>query len=125
MSNEIDNPSSPKPSYYAIIPANVRYSKNLEPNAKLLYGEITALSGAEGYCWASNQYFANLYDVSVRTIQRWISSLAANNFVRIEAVDQNANSLRKIYIVSESQPIQNGSQRHDKNVRGATKMSPK
>ena len=32
-----------KPRYYAIIPANVRYS-DLKPNAKLLYGEITALS---------------------------------------------------------------------------------
>ena len=29
------------PNYYAIIPANVRYA-DLKPNAKLLYGEITA-----------------------------------------------------------------------------------
>ena len=47
-------------SYYAIIPANVRYDPDLTPNAKLLYGEITALTNDKGYCWASNNYFANL-----------------------------------------------------------------
>ena len=32
-----------KPNYYAINPADVRYSKKLTPNATLLYAEITAL----------------------------------------------------------------------------------
>lgn len=62
-------------SYYAIIPANVRYDKDLAPNAKLLYGEITALCNEKGYCWATNQYFAELYNVSDRTIKNWISQL--------------------------------------------------
>lgn len=70
-----------KPNYYAIIPAKVRYSKKLTPNAKLLYAEITALSNKDNVCWASNKYFSNLYNVSTVTISRWISSLVKNNFI--------------------------------------------
>lgn len=68
-------------SYYAIIPANVRYDKDLAPNAKLLYGEITALCNEKGYCWASNQYFAELYGVSVLSVKRWVNSLVNKGYV--------------------------------------------
>lgn len=69
-------------AYYAIIPANVRYDKDLVPNAKLLYGEITALCNEKGYCWASNQYFAELYNVSDRTIKNWINQLADKGYIQ-------------------------------------------
>ena len=78
---------SDKPNYYAIIPADVRYS-NLKPNAKLLYGEITALSGKLGYCYASNNYFSDLYGVSKNTVSRWISDLNKLGFINIE-VERN------------------------------------
>jgi rubrerythrin len=61
--------------FFAIIPATVRYDKSIPQGAKLLYAEITALAKKKGYCWASNEYFANLYDTSERTIIRWVQSL--------------------------------------------------
>lgn len=70
-------------SYYAIIPAEVRYDKDLPPNAKLLYGEITALCNKEGYCFASNEYFANLYGVSKRSITGWIAALADKGYITV------------------------------------------
>jgi hypothetical protein len=84
-----------KPNFYAIIPANVRYDTDLTPSAKLLYGEISALSNAQGFCWATNAYFAELYNMSARNVSRLISSLADKGFIRIELINDFE---RKIYI---------------------------
>lgn len=86
-----------EPNYYAIIPANVRYDKALKPNAKLLYGEITALAQRDGYCWATNEYFAALYEVDHKTISRWISQLRECGYIGVELIPGDGNK-RKITI---------------------------
>ena len=73
-------------SYYAIIPANVRYDPNLKDKAKLLYGEITALCNEKGYCWATNDYFANLYGVSKTTISLLIKNLIEGGYVESQII---------------------------------------
>jgi len=83
-----------KPNYYAIIPANVRYS-SLKPNAKLLYGEITALSNKLGFCFASNTYFADLYGVSKNTISSWISDLKKAGFISVELIKDSNKQITK------------------------------
>ncbi len=88
-------------SYYAIIPANVRYDKDLAPNAKLLYGEITALCNEKGYCWASNQYFADLYHSSISAVQKWVSALVKKGYINLELVYKEGTKQvlhRKLYI---------------------------
>ena len=91
-------------SYYAIIPANVRYDKDLPANAKLLYGEITALANEKGYCWASNAYFADLYAVSQRTIIRWINDLADKKHIISEKIyKENSKEIaeRRLWIATK------------------------
>ena len=82
-------------NYYAIIPAHVRYCSDLQPNAKLFFGEITALSNHEGYCYASNEYFSNLYKVSERQIINWVNALEAQKFITV--IIEKGNQ-RKIFI---------------------------
>jgi len=96
-----------KKSYYAIIPADVRYDKKLCANAKLLYGEITALCNEKGYCWASNDYFAQLYEKTEETVSRWISQLIKQNYINAEYIKRGFEiTERRIYILDcqKSQP---------------------
>lgn len=92
-----------KPNFYAIIPAHVRYSKDIEMGAKLLYAEITSLTHAAGYCWATNQYFADLYDVDYSTVRRWIKSLKDHKFIFIEVEKKGIQTSRKIWVSLEIQ----------------------
>lgn len=73
-------------SYYAIIPANVRYNEKLTPNAKLLYWEITALCNEKWFCRANNQYFSDLYKKSKVSISKRISQLESYWYIETEII---------------------------------------
>lgn len=75
-----------KPNYYAVIPAEIRYDKKIKDKAKLLYGEIVALSNKEGVCFASNKYFADLYGVSNTTISLLIKELIKNGYIESQII---------------------------------------
>lgn len=110
MNNQPQHEES-KPAYYAIVPANVRYA-DIPNGAKLLYGEITALCNQKGYAWATNKYFADMYSVSARTIQRWVQALIDAQFIAVTLVN---TQLRQITITQMS-PMTKMSPPHDKNV---------
>lgn len=93
------NASAPsQPGFYAIIPASVRYCKDIPAAAKLLFGEIVALTSVKGYCFAQNPYFMDLYDVDRSTIKRWLAALAGQGFIRVE-LDPSTNE-RRIYALA-------------------------
>jgi hypothetical protein len=89
-----------RPGYYAVIPADVRYDDRLPANAKLLYGEITALANAKGFCYASNDYFCQLYGFSERTISRLFGALESSGYIRreVERDKDGTVTSRKIWI---------------------------
>ena len=107
-----------QPNFYGILPATVRYCEGLIPNAKLLYCEITALCSAKGHCWASNSYFAKLYDVSDYTVSRWISQLQSFGFISV-VVNKTAGNQRLIYI-KDSPPI---AEKRKRGLRKSAKPS--
>ena len=91
------------PNYYSIITADVRYSKDLSFFEKVLYSDITALSNKNGYCNASNKYFAKIFGKSVSTITRAISNLVENGFLENVLIRDENNEIteRKLYLNSK------------------------
>lgn len=84
-------------SYWAQLPSEVRYSGELSSTAKLLYAELSALIGEDGYCWATNTYFAGVLGVSERTISRMITQMESAGFIRCEMAATDNGSERRIY----------------------------
>ena len=89
-----------KPGYYSVIPSHVRYDEDLKPMEIIMYGELTALANFYGYSYATNSYFAKLYNVHKNTVSLWINKLKEKGYIRVEIIRNENNEIeqRKIYI---------------------------
>jgi len=86
-----------KPTYYGVLPAEVRYHPKLNSSQKVLYTEIDALSTKKGYCFASNAYFADLYGVHKGTISAWIKALKDAKSIKVfYEINKGNVEIRKI-----------------------------
>ncbi len=95
-----------QPSYYSILPAPVRYDKNLTPNAKILYAEITSLTNQVGFCYATNRYFEELYKVSTQSINFWLQQLEKNGYIKRHLYrDKGTKEILNRYITIFEKPI--------------------
>lgn len=55
----------------------------------------------KGYCWATNQYFADLYHCSVSAVKKWVSALVKKGYISLELVYKEGTRQvlqRKLYI---------------------------
>lgn len=97
-----------KPSYWAVLPATVRYDEKIPASAKLIYAEISALTEKRGFCYASNEYLMQLFGVSERTLQRHLKALEGCGYIQILDGDGGVGR-RKIFagINPLSNPVKN------------------
>lgn len=97
-----------KPSYWAVLPAAIRYDPEIPASAKLLFAEISSLTESRGYCYASNEYFLKLFGMAERTLQRHLKALESAGYIRI-LDGSGGKSRRKIYagINPLSYPVKN------------------
>lgn len=92
-----------EPGLYAVVPMNVLTDGSLRPNAKLLYGMISSLATARGYCWASNQYLGEPLGLDGKTVSALVRNLSTRGYIRVEVSRDASITLgteRKIYIAT-------------------------
>ncbi|MCZ0772679.1 helix-turn-helix domain-containing protein [Campylobacter hepaticus] len=79
----------------AMVPAFIRYSKDLSPMEKLIWIELSVNMNEHGYCKASLNDFAKVFYVSKNTISRAINKLKKLDLIDIE---ENSGKKRKFLI---------------------------
>ena len=84
------------------IPRDIWLSEQLSMMEKVLFVEIHSLDNARG-CYASNGYFAEFFQVSIRQITRYVASLQKHGFITVtvrnrnERVIRTAGKYRRVY----------------------------
>lgn len=84
--------------YLHYIPAVVFDDDSLPANCKLLFSLLSALTKAEGYCWANNKYLADKMKVDRDTVSGWIGQLSKKNYIVLEFDDEKTKAGRKIFM---------------------------
>ena len=96
--NEEPDKTVKRSNWDSLLPAAVRYDSRLKGDAKVLYSEILLLSNKAGYCYATDQHLAALFDKRRETINRYIKSLVKYGYIKIESTRQGKTVVeRKIY----------------------------
>jgi len=78
------------------IPDKVRYNNELTFFARLIYTDILSLAKKENFCFATNQYFADLYNVSQKTVSISIKELEKEFCISVELTKDSRGTYRKI-----------------------------
>jgi hypothetical protein len=70
-----------QPSWAAVIPNKYLYAKDINSVQKILIGLISGLSNIKGYCFATNDYFAEILDLSKVRVSQLITDLEKKGYL--------------------------------------------
>jgi len=96
-------------NWAAIIPSRYLMAKDINSSQKLLIGLISSLSNLKGYCFASNDYLANLLDISKTTVSHLISDLEHKGYIgrAIYRNDKQQIEQRILVLILDKQVVLN------------------
>lgn len=83
-----------------VIPTSLLGDNRLTSNERLLLIDILSLCKKKGYCWATNEYFKNLFNVSNQTISKSISSLSKYDYIVLEYDRKEKNNSKRVIRIS-------------------------
>lgn len=84
-----------------VFPTSLLGDNNLTSLERLLLIYILSLCKKYGYCWATNEFFCNSFNVSKQTISKSISSLSNYGYIVLQYDKKEKNNSKRKIIVSE------------------------
>lgn len=108
----IDNTSSAATEthqgIFLMIPGFISDDADIDDSTAILFGRIMQLSNAKGYCWASDEYLANLTRVSVREVKYRIKKLEDKGYITRDTHNEGFCRKRKIYPIYSQKTFTKG-----------------
>lgn len=90
-----------EPFIKLVFPTSILGDYNLTPLERLLLIYILSLCKKYGYCWATNEFFSDNFNVSKQTISKSISSLSNYDYIVLKYDKKEKNNSKRKIIVSE------------------------
>lgn len=90
-----------EPFIKLVFPTSILGDYNLTPLERLLLIYILSLCKKYGYCWATNEFFSNSFNISKQTISKSISSLSNYGYIVLEYDKKEKNNFKRKIIISE------------------------
>lgn len=81
------------------IPVEILFNPNITFLQKFLYWKICSLAKTKLGCFATNQYFADFFNVSIKTINEGIQNLKNNNYIESYNIWRKQRKVRFIRIL--------------------------
>lgn len=94
-------------AFWAVIPATVLYDDTIPANAKLLYGQITQMTGADGCCGMTNAQLAEPNGLSEDSVSRLVKALEKAGHIELRYTPdaRDGHPTRSIYQVLQAPPL--------------------
>lgn len=83
---------------WAILPARVRYDREIPPNAKLLFAEIAAKTNDTGECFCSNDWFTKRLGFTDDTVRNLLKALEGAGYIHLDTDNHRAVQKRIIRV---------------------------
>lgn len=96
-------------SFFITIPVTV-LNEEMSPSAKILFGYISSMITADGYCYASNKYLVKLMKTDLRQTQRFLEELEHHGFL-VKDIPNNGQPRR--LGINMKLPYQRGDDKYD------------
>lgn len=102
---------------YLLFPTEIIDLVNERCSAKELYALILLRSKKYGYCYMTNQQFAEYFSTTTRTVVNLLKKLKESNVIHVETIDKHHRRIYPLYTIKPQENIQEKNSSYSTNVK--------